>query len=223
MTEAARIRERLLAIRERIAAAGGRDVEVLAVTKTFPASVVDAAVAAGCRSVGENYAQEVVGKWPDVTSAPALHFIGQLQTNKVKMLAPYVAVWETVDRPSVVAELAKRVPGAAVLVQVNATGEAGKGGCAPDDALALVDAARAAGLDVRGMMTVGPTEGPPSAAAPAFRLVRSLVDRAGLAVCSMGMSGDFEVAVECGSTLVRIGSALLGARPPMRPPSDVVG
>ena len=195
MIDAASIRDRLDAILARIAAAGGAGVEVLAVTKTFPASVVDAAVAAGCPSVGENYAQEVARKWPALASVPSLHFIGQLQTNKVRMLAPYVAVWETVDRPSVVAELAKRVPGAAVLVQVNATAEPGKGGCTPGDALALVDAAGAAGLDVRGMMTVGPTDQPPAAAAPGFTLVRSLVDQAGLSVCSMGMSDDFEVAV----------------------------
>jgi pyridoxal phosphate enzyme (YggS family) len=214
---AARIGERLAAIRERLAAAGGRDVQVLAVTKTFPAAVVDAAVAAGCRAVGENYAQEVAAKWPELTSTPELHFIGQLQTNKVRMLAPHVAVWETVDRPSVVAELAKRVPGARVLVQVNATGEPGKGGCAPEAVPALVDAARTAGLQVLGMMTVGPTGKPPAAAAEGFALVRALVDRHGLAVCSMGMSDDFEVAVRCGATEVRIGSALIGARPPHTP------
>ena len=214
---AARISDRLAAIRERIAAAGGHHVEVLAVTKTFPAAVVDAAVAAGCRTVGENYAQEVAAKWPDVTTSPELHFIGQLQTNKVRMLAPYVTVWETIDRPSVVAELAKRVPGARVLVQVDATGEPGKGGCPPADVPGLVDAARTAGLDVLGMMTVGPTGRPPAAAAPGFRQVRHLVDELGLSVCSMGMSDDFEVAVGCGATEVRIGSALIGARPPYTP------
>lgn len=217
------IAARLDDIRARITAAGGRDVDVLAVTKTFPAATVDAAVAAGCRAVGENYAQEVVAKWPDVTSDPELHFIGQLQTNKVRMLAPLVHVWETVDRDSVIVELAKRAPGAKVLIQVNATGEAAKGGCAPDAAAALVERARLAGLDVLGMMTVGPTAAPASAAAAGFTLVRRLVDESGLLMCSMGMSDDFEVAVACGATQVRIGSALLGARPPMHPRSDVVG
>jgi pyridoxal phosphate enzyme (YggS family) len=220
MTDAdlpSRIGERLASIRDRIDAAGGRDVEVLAVTKTFPAAVVDAAVAAGCRAVGENYAQEVAAKWPDVTSAPELHFIGQLQTNKVRVLAPFVAVWETVDRPSVVAELAKRVPGARVLVQVNTTGELGKGGCPPDDVAGLVQSARDADLDVLGLMTVGPTGQPPEAAAAGFELVRRLADGHGLAVCSMGMSDDFEVAVRCGATEIRIGSALIGQRPPHTP------
>jgi pyridoxal phosphate enzyme (YggS family) len=220
MTDAdlpARIGERLAEIRERIVAAGGRDVEVLAVTKTFPAAVVDAAVAAGCRKVGENYAQEVVGKWPAVTSAPELHFIGQLQTNKVRMLAPFVAVWETVDRPSLVAELAKRVPGARVLVQVDTTNEPGKGGCRPADVPGIVDTARTAGLEVLGLMTVGPTGQPAASAAAGFELVRRLADEHGLAVCSMGMSDDFEVAVRCGATEVRIGSALVGRRPPHTP------
>lgn len=217
------ISARLDDINARIRAAGGRDVRVLAVTKTFPAAAVDAAVAAGCTAVGENYAQEVVAKWPEVTSAPELHFIGQLQTNKVQMLAPLVRVWETVDRASVVAELAKRAPGAQVLIQVNATDEAGKGGCAPGDVPALVELARGAGLEVLGMMTVGPTGRPASAAAAGFTLVRRLVDAEGLTVCSMGMSDDFEVAVGCGATQVRIGSALLGARPPIHARSDVVG
>lgn len=214
---AAEIGERLAAIRARIDAAGGRDVEVLAVTKTFPAEVVDAAVAAGCRAVGENYAQEVVAKWPAVTAAAELHFIGQLQTNKVRLLAPYVTLWETVDRPSLVAELAKRVPGATVLLQVDTTDQPGKGGCPPAGVPGLLDTAQAAGLDVVGLMTVGPTGAPPEAAAPGFELVRRLVDRHGLRVCSMGMSDDFEVAVGCGATEVRIGSALIGRRPPHAP------
>jgi PLP dependent protein len=213
------IRARLEVITERIIRAGGHGVEVLAVTKTFPAAVIDAVAEAGCAAVGENYAQEIVAKWPEVTHRPRLHFIGQLQTNKVKALAAIVDVWETVDRPGLIAELAKRAPAARVLIQVDATGEPGKGGCAPDDALTLVDIARAAGLDVVGMMTVGPTSGPPAAAAPGFTLVRGLVDRAGLQTCSMGMSADFEIAVACGATQVRLGSALVGPRPSHAPTS----
>ncbi len=205
-------------VRARIAAAGGVDVEVLAVTKTFGAIAVRAARAAGCRAIGENYAQEVVAKLGGsehaVRDGLAVHFIGQLQTNKVRQLAPIVDVWETVDRPSLVAELAKRAPGAVVLVQVNTSGEFGKGGCAVADVPSLVDRARAAGLVVRGLMTVGPTAGGPEDARPGFDAVRALVDDLGLEVCSMGMSGDLEVAVGAGSTEVRIGSALFGARTP---------
>ena len=121
-------------IRQRIAAAGGGDdVEVLAVTKTFGIDAVLAAQHAGLRAIGENYAQEVVAKLGAARAAGTLgvdvHFIGQLQTNKVRALVGLVDVVESVDRPSLVDELAKRMPGARVLVQVDTSGEPGKGGC----------------------------------------------------------------------------------------------
>jgi pyridoxal phosphate enzyme (YggS family) len=215
---ASQVADRLAIVRARIAAAGGVDVEVLAVTKTFGLDAVLAAHAAGCRAIGENYAQEVVSKLgaPDggLPDSLAVHFIGQLQTNKVRMLAPLVDVWETVDRASLVTELAKRVPGATVLVQVDTADEPGKGGCAPAAVPSLVDEARRAGLAVVGLMTVGPTVGGPEAARPGFRRVRALVDELGLPTCSMGMSDDLDVAVEEGSTQLRIGSALFGPRTP---------
>jgi PLP dependent protein len=209
------VAERLAAVHERIARAGGVGVTVLPVTKTFGIEACWAAHRAGCAAVGENYAQEVASKLGAPDLPFGVHFIGQLQTNKVRLLAPIVTVYETVDRPSLVAELAKRVPGAAVLLQVSTAGEHGKGGCALDDVPALLDTARGAGLDVRGLMTVGPTDGGPEAARPGFRAVRALLDRLGLAVLSMGMTDDLEVAVQEGSTQVRVGSALFGARPPL--------
>ena len=211
------VAERLAAVQARIAAAGGTDVTVLPVTKTFPVEACWAAYRAGCTAVGENYAQEVVAKFGHQAPPFGVHFIGQLQTNKVRMLAPLITTYETVDRPSLVRELAKRVPGASVLVQADTTGEPGKGGCPIVDVPALVEAALAAGLSVQGLMTVGPTEGGPSAARPGFRAVRALVERLGLTVCSMGMTDDLEVAVEEGATQVRIGSALFGRRPPGTP------
>jgi pyridoxal phosphate enzyme (YggS family) len=209
----ASVAERLAAVRERIAGAGGTDVQVLAVTKTFGAEAVLAAAAAGCDGIGENYAQELVAKLDGLDGLPPVHFIGQLQTNKVRMLAGLVDVYETVDRESLAAEIAKRAPGARVLVQVRPDeAEGGKGGCAPSLVPPLVERCRALGLQVLGLMTVGPTEGGPEAARPGFRAVRALVDRLGLQVCSMGMTGDLEVAVEEGSTQVRVGSALFGPR-----------
>lgn len=209
------VAERLQHVRDRIARAGGSGVTVLAVTKTFPAEACWAAYHAGCGAVGENYAQEVVAKLGGVELPFEVHFIGQLQTNKVRMLAPVVSVFETVDRPSLVAELAKRVPGARVLLQVSTAGEEGKGGCPLADVPALHERALAAGLSVEGLMTVGPTEGGPEAARPGFRAVRTLLDRLGLGVLSMGMTDDLEVAVQEGSTQVRVGSALFGPRPPL--------
>jgi hypothetical protein len=208
----AAVAERLAAVREAIARAGGKGVRVVAVTKTFGVDAVHAAVAAGCDGIGENRAQEVVSKLRVVDPLPEIHFIGRLQANKVRSLAPLVAVYESVDRTSVAEEIARRVPGATVLVQVNATGETAKGGVPVVDAPALVEVCRALGLRVVGLMTVGPTVGGAEAARPAFRQVRALCDELRLDVCSMGMSDDYVVAVEEGSTQVRVGSVLFGAR-----------
>ena len=210
--DAASVAESLQRVRDRIAAAGGDEsVAVLAVTKGFDAEAIEAALAAGCTAIGENYAQELLAKRAALAAAE-VHFIGRLQSNKVRSLAGVVQVYESVDRLSVIHELARRDPGARILVQVNATGETGKGGCAPDDTASLVGHAIDSGLDVRGLMTVGPTFGPPSDARPAFRTVRALADRLGLVECSMGMTADLEVAVEEGSTEVRVGTALFGPR-----------
>lgn len=202
----------LAGVRDRIAAAGGRDVEVLAVTKGFGPDAIGAALAAGCRSIGENYAQELVAK-RDALDGADVHFIGQLQTNKVRQIAGLVDLYETVDRPSLAREIAKRSPGAAVLVQVDTSDEPGKGGVPLDRLDELVDQVVGLGLDLRGLMTVGPTVGGAEAARPGFRAVRAAVDRLGLAVCSMGMTDDLEVAVQEGSTQVRVGTALFGVRP----------
>jgi pyridoxal phosphate enzyme (YggS family) len=207
--------ERLAHVHDRIARAGGVDVVVLPVTKTFGVEACWAAHRAGCTEVGENYAQEVVAKLGGQDLPFGVHFIGQLQTNKVRSLAPIVSVYETVDRSSLVAELAKRVPGARVLLQVSTAGEEHKGGCPVAELASLLDTANEAGLRVEGLMTVGPTVGGPEAARPGFRAVRRLLDGLGLRVLSMGMTDDLEVAVQEGSTQVRVGSALFGARPPM--------
>jgi PLP dependent protein len=130
-------------------------------------------------------------------------------------------VYETVDRERLANEIARRQPGARVLVQVDMTGEPGKGGCLLADLDALVEVVHTAGLDLRGLMTVGPTEGGPEAARAGFRSVRAAVDRLGLAVCSMGMTDDLEVAVQEGSTQIRVGTALFGARPVHKPENGV--
>jgi len=217
VTELGGLAERLERVRTQISAAGGRDVEILAVTKGHPIAAVEAAVAVGLTAVGENYAQELVEKFAGRSFGVAVHFIGQLQTNKVRHLVDLVDVYETVDRTSLILELSKRVPGARVLVQVNTAGEETKGGCPPADVESLVKQAGYAGLAVEGLMTVGPTEGGAEAARPGFRVVRALCDRLGLATCSMGMSDDFIVAVQEGSTRVRLGSILFGMRPAATP------
>jgi PLP dependent protein len=198
--------------RRRIATAGGHDVQIVAVTKRFTAEHAAAAAAAGCEYVAENYAQEAAAKWAALPPPAPLQFVGQLQTNKVRLLRGLVDVFASVDRPALVDALARRVPGARVQVQVDTTAERGKGGCPIAGVRALVDAASDAGLHVEGLMTVGPTGGGPEASRPGFRAVRALVDRLGLAHCSMGMTADLEVAVEEGATQVRLGTALFGPR-----------
>ncbi len=200
--------------RSRIRAAGGAaDVRLLAVSKGFGPDAVEAAAAAGLTAIGENYAQELVGKRAAIEATGVdVHFIGRLQRNKVRVAADLVTVWESIDRPALVDELARRCPGARMLVQVATTDQPAKGGCRPGEVAALVERATAAGLRVEGLMTVGPLEGGPESARPGFRLVRRLVDELGLDQCSMGMTGDLEVAVEEGATEVRLGTALFGER-----------
>ncbi len=214
-------RHALAAVRARIDAvprAWSHPVEVMAVTKAFGAETIAVAVDAGCRSIGENYAQELLAKRPaiealDPSRRPTIHFIGHLQSNKVRQLAGLVDVWATVDRASLAKEIARRDPGATVLLQVNSTGEDQKGGCPPEAIDDLVGRCRELGLQVDGLLTIGPTGRPPEDARPGFELVRSAVDRHGFAVCSMGMTADLEIAVAAGSTQVRVGTALFGPRP----------
>jgi pyridoxal phosphate enzyme (YggS family) len=217
------VRTRVAALRTRIG-----DIErswthrvcVVGVTKGFGSDAVIAAVGAGCDSIGENYAQELLDKRAIIEQLrPEVHFIGRLQRNKVRLLVGVVDIWCSLDRASLIDEVAKRDPGASVLIQVDTTGDPAKGGCDVGDAPALVERAKDHGLSVRGLMTVGPTDGDSEAARPGFRVVRGLVDRLGLEVCSMGMSGDLEVAVAEGSTEVRVGTALFGQRPARSTPN----
>ena len=221
MIDADEVATRLADVRRRISAAGGGDeVSILAVTKGFGPEIIDVAVAAGCTAIGENYAQELIAKRATIErhDGLAVHFIGQLQSNKIRQLAGLATVYETIDRAKLVREVAKRDPGAAILIQVDTsalddTDEPGKGGCPIAELDELIDIAREQGLDLRGLMTVGPTVGGPQAARVGFEAVRAAVDRHGLAVCSMGMTADLEVAVACGTTEVRVGTALFGSRP----------
>jgi PLP dependent protein len=197
------------------AAAAGRapsEITLVVVTKTVSVERIGEATRQGARDLGENRAQELLAKAPQLLSDDVRwHFIGRLQRNKVRALAPFVALWQSVDREELAREVAKHAPGAAVLVQVNVDAEPQKGGCPPLDAPALVDRCGNFGLDVQGLMTVPQAGGDPT---PSFRQLRRLTDRLGLPVCSMGMSGDFEAAISEGATMIRVGRAVFGPRPP---------
>lgn len=213
MVDPSEVAARVQEIRSKITQSGGKNVALIAVTKTFGIDAINAAFVTGCDGIGENYAQELLGKIDEGIPPIDVHFIGAIQSNKVRQLAGHVALWQSIDRVSVIAELAKRAPGARILLQVDTTGEPSKGGVSPQDLDSLRTSAETVGLVVEGLMTIGPTHGDEAARAASFSLLRSLVDSHGLDICSMGMSDDYEQAVANGSTMVRVGSGIFGARP----------
>jgi uncharacterized pyridoxal phosphate-containing UPF0001 family protein len=206
----ASVADRLAEVHARIRASGcdPARITLVAVTKGFGPDTVAEAAAAGITDFGENQIDQLLrkhgasGRW---------HFLGRIQRRDVRR-AEGVALWQSVDRLAAGEEIAKRWPGAAVLVEVNVSGEDDKLGCTFDEARPLVAALRGLGLDVQGLMAVGPRGGP-ELARPGFRRLVALADELGLPVRSIGMSDDLEVAVEEGSTMVRIGRALFGPRP----------
>lgn len=211
--------ERLEAVRSRIvrSSADPASVRVVAVTKGLGGAAVADAVAVGLTDLGENYADELrakAGEW----DGPRVdwHFLGAVQRNKVARLAPLVTWWQALRRIEEGRAIAGHRPGARVLVQVDVAGLPGRGGCPPEQVPDLVAMLGDEGLTVEGLMAVGPP-GPPELARPGFALVSALADRLGLAVRSMGMSDDLEVALAEGSTMVRLGRALFGDRPPRAP------
>lgn len=220
MNDQTQIDINLEAVRSRLCAVTAAPVKIVLVTKGFGPEAMLAARRAGIDDIGENYVQELVAKlaWltdhepPSTIASLSVRMIGQLQTNKVRHLAGRIARYDTIDRSNLAREVARRDPGARVLIQVNTTGEPGKGGVPIEELDALVEDVQALGLDLEGLMTIGPTEGEPDRARSGFAQVRGAVDRLGLRVCSMGMSGDLEIAAAEGATEVRIGSAVFGPR-----------
>ena len=233
-TRAEEIAANLGAVRARIEAAcarAGRDVDDLTltvVTKHFPASDIRVLHRLGVRHLGENRHQEAQQKAAETTDLDVTwHFVGSLQTNKAPAVASYADVVESVDRPRLVSALTRGAAGRqerlVCLVQVNLDldGErlSGRGGAAPADVVALAEQVAASeGLTLRGVMAVAPRDADPRPAFDALvelaQRVRS-VDPAATWV-SAGMSGDLEAAVEAGATHLRIGSAVLGERPPIQ-------
>jgi len=206
------------AVRARIAEAAARagrqadDVTLLAAAKTMPAAHIAAVLHAGVTDIGENRAQELLEKASALEReipAPHWHFIGPLQRNKVRALAPWVSMWHSIDREALGAEVARRAPGASVLVEVNLGNEESKAGCSPDDAAALAERLTELGLSVEGLMTVPPMDEQPRRW---FAALAELGARLGVRQLSMGMTGDFEIAIEEGATIVRVGRALFGER-----------
>lgn len=216
-------------VRARVAQAArdaGRDAStilLLAISKTKPIESVRAAYDAGQRCFGENYAQELVEKADALADLPGLewHFVGRLQTNKARLVATRARMVHAVDSERLARELAKRAEGRDrpldVLIEVNVGGEASKGGLEPDALEATLRVVEAhASLRLRGLMSIPPPTETPEASRPFHRALAALRDAHGgasrLPELSMGMTDDLEVAIQEGATIVRVGTAIFGAR-----------
>lgn len=200
-------------------------VRVLAVSKTQPLAIIHAALEGGITMLGENYAQELKDKAAECPpNAAEWHFIGHLQTNKVKMIAPYVSCIHSVDSARLAHEISKAASALGrtidVLLQVNTSGEESKSGCEPHGIYALAEAAlKESNIRVRGLMTIAAFSDDAEFVRPMFRLLRSLRDElriqfpeASFDELSMGMSGDYAAAIQEGSTIIRVGTAIFGER-----------
>jgi PLP dependent protein len=193
-------------------------VTLVAVSKTFPVEEIEPVLAAGQRVFGENYVQEAKAKWPALRERypdVELHMIGPLQSNKAREAVELFDVIHTLDRPSLAEALAKEIAKSGkrprLLVQVNTGEEPQKGGVMPAEVDAFIEACRTKhGLAIEGLMCIPPAEDPPS---PHFALLNTMAKRNGLSVLSMGMSADFDAAIQLGATHVRVGSAIFGTRP----------
>ena len=214
--------------------ASGRDpkeVRLIGVSKTKPVEAMLSAYEAGLRDFGENYVQEVLEKAPELPEDLRLHFIGHLQTNKAAKLLPHICMLHSLDSLHLAEELEKqlakhpergRLP---VLLEVNIAGEESKGGCTPDQAGALALLTRELPhVRLRGLMAIPPISPEPGANRPYFAAMRQLFvdikanmgdNQDNMDCLSMGMSGDYPDAIAEGATLVRVGTALFGPRPPM--------
>jgi hypothetical protein len=220
-----RVKERI----EKAAERSGRsadDIVLIAVTKTIDVERIKAAVNCGIKDLGENRVQELTAKYPYISDDVRWHMIGRLQTNKVKYIIDKVSLIHSVDSLKLLKEIDKRSEIANrmmdILIEVNVAGEASKGGVAVEDVIDFVKQSAAfENIRIKGLMTVAPQTDDPEIVRPYFVQMNDLsykikklkLDNVEMKYLSMGMSGDFEVAIEEGSNMVRIGTAIFGERP----------
>lgn len=216
------IRDGLARVEERIARAAARagrrrdQITLIGVSKVMPAAAIREAYEAGVRHFGENYVQEFAGKRPELGDLPGavFHMIGHLQSNKAQVAAGLFDVIQTVDKLKLARKLHEAGRALPVLIEVKLSDEEeNKTGASEEELPALVEAVRGlAGLDLRGLMVIPPWTEKGEESRPYFRKLQELGERFRLAELSMGMSNDFEVAIEEGATLVRVGTAIFGPR-----------
>lgn len=227
------IYDNVMRVREGIAAAAAacgrseKDITLVAVSKTFGADKINEAVAAGALDIGENYVQEFVEKLPLIEKAATLHFIGHLQSNKARNVVGEVRLIQSCDRMSLAEEIERQAQKLGitqnVLIEINAGNEVSKSGVSIEEASELIDqVAELPHIRICGLMAIPPHYNDPAASRPHFeRLYKLFLDMRSkktdnstinMSVLSMGMSGDYEEAIRCGSTMVRVGTAIFGQR-----------
>ena len=226
-----RLAENITRVQENIRRAAAKqnkssdDITLIAVTKTFPATVINEAIRLGIRHIGENRIQEARLKLPEVDRSATRHFIGYLQRNKVKYAVKLFDMIQSIDNISLAEELnarsAKLERQMPVLIEVNTSGEDSKFGCQPREALTLLKAVdRLPRLSARGFMTIALYSEDPEKVRPCFKQLKGIFDEAqtfrlgnaNISTLSMGMSSDYEIAIEEGANMVRIGTAIFGER-----------
>ena len=207
------IKERLQEINKIIDAKAQNPVTLIGVTKGFTHEEVNIASELGIKNFGENYAQELLTKNPLVDPEISWHYIGQLQSNKIRKISHLVDVWHSVTSLKLAREIHKRNDQAQILLQVSLMGPSNSKGFEVEQLPQLISELRDMNIDISGLMTMG-VPGDMVATRVVFKKLRKLADMFELPECSMGMSDDFEVALESGASMIRVGSAIFGNRRP---------
>lgn len=206
------VKERAQELAEVVRTRSDGNAILLPVTKGFGVREVQAMLEVGLTKIGESYAQEILEKTEMITdNRIAWHMIGRVQRNKVRKLSETVDLWHSVDRKELITEISKYKKNAKILIQVGMNGRSQQGGCSPENVPELIEFASNKGIDVKGLMTIG-VDQDINATKNAFAGVAKLSEKVGLTEISMGMSNDFEIAIDYGATILRVGRSIFGER-----------
>ncbi len=206
------VKERAHELAEVVKTKSGGNAILLPVTKGFGVREVEAVLEVGLTKVGESYAQELLEKAKNITDNRIdWHMIGRIQRNKVKKLSETVDLWHSVDRKELIAEISKYKKGSKILIQVDMNERYQQGGCSPENVPGLIEFASDKGINVEGLMTIG-VDQDVETTRNIFAELAKLSKKMGLKEISMGMSNDFEIAIDYGATILRVGRSIFGER-----------
>ena len=207
------IKERAQQLSELVRTKSDGNAILLPVTKGFGVREVQAMLEVGLTKIGESYAQEILEKRKMVTdNRIAWHMIGGVQRNKVRKLSETVDLWHSVDRKELITEISKYQKNSKILIQVSLNDRHKQGGCSPENVPDLIEFASDKGINVEGLMTIG-VDQDIDATKNVFAELGKLSEKMGLKEISMGMSNDFEIAIDYGATILRVGRSIFGERP----------